>query len=680
MAVKFDPYHKWLGIPKAEQPPTLYRLIGVDDFEDDEDVIESAADRVMLFLRQQATGPTAAASERLMSEISKARLVLLDEEKRARYDAQLREEEQPESAGIADIAPVPRRAGRMKSTARGGKSSAARGKRGAGKRSSARKQDQLGLSSSQVAMIVGGVVAVGFLIMLCVTILMVRGAQQVADAADQIGQRAEDQFEVDAFGNRFPVSSDTPKPKSADAEVSLDDIASRFEQPTDPPATKAASTASSTPTPADTGSPPGGSNAAATEEPADQAEADWGAGAEEVDAAPAGQDSGLSAAEFTAAFGVFKDPGATEKQLVDATRLLRSNLSHSAMPAEVRSNAWVLDEATNVVNRVYLINSLLLPYIEALQAEITNLDLRNEDHLRQLRSQGSFDYRQIFPASGALLQYPGLNEVFWKNLARYEPEAIALLLTGRQATPNDTPAGPEPTDYAGDGEAGTDAGSDFAADGSGAAGASEPTEAGPPDPGMTFAAGDGEEKAREFLAALKLTEQKGFFVLAGEKQLAEKVKSAKIASGNYVKAHRQVKNNNELLPTLDREEAILRSKINKLNKEIAEALPYGGDQAKEDERNRLQKELDEKIKPIRDRFEQAERQKQDAYDACARVLDEAEEQFNALGEQYGRLTEVEGIFEALEEIGAELGPSRSMNSDYERLGKIRVALERKAQS
>ena len=37
----FNPYHRWLGIREAE--PTYYRLLGVDPFEDDPDVIEDGA-------------------------------------------------------------------------------------------------------------------------------------------------------------------------------------------------------------------------------------------------------------------------------------------------------------------------------------------------------------------------------------------------------------------------------------------------------------------------------------------------------------------------------------------------------------------------------------------------------------------------------------------------------------
>src|SRR5205823_2350879 len=35
----FDPYHKWLGIPKDQRPPTLYQLLGVSPQETDAEVL-----------------------------------------------------------------------------------------------------------------------------------------------------------------------------------------------------------------------------------------------------------------------------------------------------------------------------------------------------------------------------------------------------------------------------------------------------------------------------------------------------------------------------------------------------------------------------------------------------------------------------------------------------------------
>ena len=39
----FDPYHKWLGIPKDQRPPTHYQLLGISPTEQDREVIEEAA-------------------------------------------------------------------------------------------------------------------------------------------------------------------------------------------------------------------------------------------------------------------------------------------------------------------------------------------------------------------------------------------------------------------------------------------------------------------------------------------------------------------------------------------------------------------------------------------------------------------------------------------------------------
>lgn len=44
MANAFDPYHKWLGIPPKAQPPNHYRLLGLELYEDDLEVIVAAAD------------------------------------------------------------------------------------------------------------------------------------------------------------------------------------------------------------------------------------------------------------------------------------------------------------------------------------------------------------------------------------------------------------------------------------------------------------------------------------------------------------------------------------------------------------------------------------------------------------------------------------------------------------
>ncbi len=90
MATQFDPYHKWLGIPPAQQPPNYYRLLAVNLFESDPDVIESAADQRMVHLRSFQTGQHSDLSQRLLNEIAAAKLCLLRPDRRAKYDQVLR--------------------------------------------------------------------------------------------------------------------------------------------------------------------------------------------------------------------------------------------------------------------------------------------------------------------------------------------------------------------------------------------------------------------------------------------------------------------------------------------------------------------------------------------------------------------------------------------------------------
>ncbi len=85
----FDPYRKWLGIPPEDQPPHHYRLLGIGLFESDLDVIANAADRQMAHVRSFQSGKYAALSQKLLNELSSARLCLLDPQKRAAYDASL---------------------------------------------------------------------------------------------------------------------------------------------------------------------------------------------------------------------------------------------------------------------------------------------------------------------------------------------------------------------------------------------------------------------------------------------------------------------------------------------------------------------------------------------------------------------------------------------------------------
>ncbi|MES2789583.1 MAG: hypothetical protein V4719_08170, partial [Planctomycetota bacterium] len=89
MSANFDPYHKWLGILPKDQPPHYYRLLGLEPFEDDLQVIEAATDRQLGFLRKFQSGANAGQCQKLMNEISRARLCLLKPATKQTYDDQL---------------------------------------------------------------------------------------------------------------------------------------------------------------------------------------------------------------------------------------------------------------------------------------------------------------------------------------------------------------------------------------------------------------------------------------------------------------------------------------------------------------------------------------------------------------------------------------------------------------
>ena len=85
----FDPYYKWLGIPPKDQPPNHYRLLGIELYESDPDVIDAATEQRASFVRQCATGQYLAESQRLLNEIAAARLCLLNAESKTAYDEEL---------------------------------------------------------------------------------------------------------------------------------------------------------------------------------------------------------------------------------------------------------------------------------------------------------------------------------------------------------------------------------------------------------------------------------------------------------------------------------------------------------------------------------------------------------------------------------------------------------------
>ncbi len=105
----FDPYYKWLGISPKDQPPHHYRLLAIDVFESDPDVIAAAADKQMTFIRSFQAGQNSQLSQRILNEIAAARICLLNAAKKNEYDRGLRARlaAAAASSGIKRANPLP---------------------------------------------------------------------------------------------------------------------------------------------------------------------------------------------------------------------------------------------------------------------------------------------------------------------------------------------------------------------------------------------------------------------------------------------------------------------------------------------------------------------------------------------------------------------------------------------
>ena len=107
MPDSFDPYHKWLGIPKVSRPPTHYQLLAITRGETDKDVINSASVQRTAYVRNFQSGKYATDATKLLNEISEANVCLIDPVKRAAYDAELRKKDPPKPRPQPAAAPAP---------------------------------------------------------------------------------------------------------------------------------------------------------------------------------------------------------------------------------------------------------------------------------------------------------------------------------------------------------------------------------------------------------------------------------------------------------------------------------------------------------------------------------------------------------------------------------------------
>jgi hypothetical protein len=87
----FDPYEKWLHIPKDQRPIDYFLLLDIDRDEKDPDAIREAAQRQASRVTKHKDGPFAADCARLLKEIQQGRNILLEPAKRKAYENKLRQ-------------------------------------------------------------------------------------------------------------------------------------------------------------------------------------------------------------------------------------------------------------------------------------------------------------------------------------------------------------------------------------------------------------------------------------------------------------------------------------------------------------------------------------------------------------------------------------------------------------
>ena len=109
MTDQFDPYYNWLAIPKHESAnggPDHYRLLGVPRYEENPDVISNAADQRSHYLRTLQTGKHSSESQRLLNEVAAAAGCLLNPERKAAYDRQLRAQDAVRTPTSVTVKPI----------------------------------------------------------------------------------------------------------------------------------------------------------------------------------------------------------------------------------------------------------------------------------------------------------------------------------------------------------------------------------------------------------------------------------------------------------------------------------------------------------------------------------------------------------------------------------------------
>jgi hypothetical protein len=91
MSSPINPYRKWLGIPERELPADHYRLLGIERFESDPDVIQSSVDRQVQHVMVYLGGEHDELARLLAQEIETAGRCLLNPDLKRIYDEALKQ-------------------------------------------------------------------------------------------------------------------------------------------------------------------------------------------------------------------------------------------------------------------------------------------------------------------------------------------------------------------------------------------------------------------------------------------------------------------------------------------------------------------------------------------------------------------------------------------------------------
>ncbi len=103
MTEQFNPYKQYLELHTAPKKPTYYELLGVTSDETDEAAIAAGCDDALAKVRGFKPGQNARTWAAILDEISEARAVLTDSDRREAYDKELASGVLPEALELVDL-------------------------------------------------------------------------------------------------------------------------------------------------------------------------------------------------------------------------------------------------------------------------------------------------------------------------------------------------------------------------------------------------------------------------------------------------------------------------------------------------------------------------------------------------------------------------------------------------